>query len=604
MTMYDSEDDDSLQMDKIPLDSTPVSEKVSIKSFPKFQKKGLFVLDYLSKVKQSVESSEVNSKKFQPNELEQKRLIARNEALRMVSASIKKETIKYLYKQTIEVQKIKREEEKLKEARKRAESMSLIDPSSTSSNQEDTSLSHPSSSHSVNSSSPFNSLKGPSTNKYRSQRKNDKKNNQLILPSYSFNNPSSSAENKENSLLNEIHQNNDTESKNYTIKLKCLLEKNHQNFEETFSLLCHQSMKLTRDSLKLFNGIFQGYEQGKAIQFCPKKLYEEVNLSAFSTHQTSAAALLSTATAALNQGTSHSSSSTALSSGSELNPLLSSSSSAGLLSQNNANSTPSLINKSELLNNTINNALKKREGLLLIVDPSTNSDGKQILLRITYKKMIDVLTEEEVVRDYLFSSTGNYYNLNLMKETNRSLPSLQATDYSASAIGSRPSLSTSSTAPTGALTQSIIIDDEINSNVKFTNEIESTAIPSTASTAERENTGESQNDCSSCLPGWGTCLPIFIPSLECKLEILNINEIAKYNVTTANRVSRLRVFLTVASNVKSGLRKLHDYCKQFALFDVVNTPLCGGITPLNYACFYGNLEVLIFFFYFIYILFV
>jgi hypothetical protein len=51
---------------------------------------------------------------------------------------------------------------------------------------------------------------------------------------------------------------------------------------------------------------------------------------------------------------------------------------------------------------------KKKEGLAIIIDPTINTCGEKVTLRLTYKRPKET-GEEEVVKDHVFWSSGNYF---------------------------------------------------------------------------------------------------------------------------------------------------------------------------------------------------
>ena len=54
--------------------------------------------------------------------------------------------------------------------------------------------------------------------------------------------------------------------------------------------------------------------------------------------------------------------------------------------------------------------------MMLIFDPSINTYGEIITLRIVFMKSIDLNTEIEVTKQYTFSSNGIYFHMALMKD--------------------------------------------------------------------------------------------------------------------------------------------------------------------------------------------
>lgn len=231
---------------------------------------------------------------------------------------------------------------------------------------------------------------------------------------------------------------------------------------------------LTKDSKRVFESICRGYDLGKIGQLNPKRLCEEIDLSEYS---------------------------------------------AGINLLN--------VTKLEDLNK------RKKDGLLIIFDPSTNTLGEQISLKITYMKSLDLNTEEEITKEYYIASSGNYFGLSLQREVVR---------------GASP--------------------------------------PQT----NHELFGEKPDRLRCLLPGWQGENPLFIPAVKCKIELTRLDRYSK-NAPLVNNVTRLRFYCAFATGLKAGLRRVNEFLEKFSLQDAANLVVPGGMSCLNYACLHGNLEV-------------
>lgn len=219
--------------------------------------------------------------------------------------------------------------------------------------------------------------------------------------------------------------------------------------------------------------------------------------------------------------------------------LLSSSFDGGVLCQFNPKKTVEEVDLSHLSTNTINyasltkldniNQLKKKDGILLVLDPSINTDTRPVNLQVTYMKTIDLGVEEETTRTYTFWSNGNYFGLKLVKDIYRS--------YSESTIGSR------------------------NGSVK------------------------------SSLPGWQGQAPIYIPAQKCTLQIVDLDQYSD-SAAIANQLARLRVYCISCTNAKVGMKRAAEFLEHAVIKEVANSTMPGGIPALHFAAIHGNMEAI------------
>jgi hypothetical protein len=381
--------------------------------------------------------SKVDHKKFQPNEENQRKLIIHGAAHRMVYLAAKREQTKYLY-----AQRLKQEEEKKK----------TMQADILKENEERNPLSS-------------------STNYAHAQ---------------SFHLNSQFSRKASNQNISAFRDSMDLNSKTaaFAHTLKTCRDSNRIVTE--LSSLAHD---LTADSKKVFDFVCRGYDTGKTSQLNPKRIYEDIDLSQFSTHI-------------------------------------------------------SLANVTRLEDL---NQMKKKDGILILFDPSLNTFGEEIKISITYMKAIDLTTEEEVTKEYSFWSNGNYFGCKLMKDF----------------IGGRASGQQSPPHAGGG--GGLLTPEGGMSSIPF---LEGNRIS---------------------LPGWGMKLPIFIPATKCHLEILDMEQYVK-KASLVNNLTRLKFYAAFATGIKQGMKRIHEFLDKYLLQEAANSLLPGGTSALNYVCLHGNYE--------------
>eukprot|EP01031_Cornospumella_fuschlensis_P040126 gene40126-48895_t len=130
--------------------------------------------------------------------------------------------------------------------------------------------------------------------------------------------------------------------------------KDPEEFEQE---LHDQVVHRAKDSKKVFDLICKGFRGGNLVQFSPRKPSPEIDLS----HYSSA-------------------------------------------------NTEKLTKLEDLAN------FRKKDGILLYMDPSVNTCGKVILLKISYTKVVDIGEETTMHKEVPFWSNGNYYGMKVVKD--------------------------------------------------------------------------------------------------------------------------------------------------------------------------------------------
>lgn len=144
--------------------------------------------------------------------------------------------------------------------------------------------------------------------------------------------------------------------------------KTASNPEDFQSELEDQLVHRAKDATKVFDIICRNMKMGAVCQFQPRRLVEEIDLSAFST----------------------------------------------------TNHPMEKVTKLEDLA-----TFRKKDGMLIYFDPATNTYAHQVTLRVTYLKPVDIGEEQSVTKEYTFRSDGNYYGLHIVRD-NRAHTGLQA----------------------------------------------------------------------------------------------------------------------------------------------------------------------------------
>lgn len=176
-------------------------------------------------------------------------------------------------------------------------------------------------------------------------------------------------------------------------------------------------------------------------------------------------------------------------------------------------------------------AFRKKDGMLLFLDPSTNTYGHKVVLRISFLKAIDIGEDQEMKKDYTFWSDGNYYGLQILQEAR-------------STVG----------------LHSLLMQDE------------------------EEETGE-----KSSLPGWNGRPPIYIPAPICQLQVLDTWDYAQA-ASLAYNLSHLKLFAISCPNPKAGMKRLQEFLDQQLLIEMASFTVTGGISALHLSALHGNEE--------------
>lgn len=247
--------------------------------------------------------------------------------------------------------------------------------------------------------------------------------------------------------------------------------KTSTNAEDFQSELEDQLMHRAKDSTKVFEIVCRSMKMGAVCQFSPRRPHEEIDLSHF-----------------------------------------------------NSSSHADKVTKLEDLA-----SFRKKDGMLLFMDPATNTYGHHVTLRVTFMKAVDIGEEQLVSKDFVFWSDGNYYGLKVMRDA-RSHTGLHA-----------------------------LLHDEDNGGTK----------------------------CS--LPGWQGRVPLYIPAPACKIAVLGLEDYGQA-ASLAYNLSRLRLFAISCANPKAGLKRLQDFLDQQLLVEMANITVTGGLSAMHLAALHGNLE--------------
>lgn len=267
------------------------------------------------------------------------------------------------------------------------------------------------------------------------------------------------------------------------------------------------------------------------------------------------------------------------------------------------------------------NNMKKKDGIALIFDPTIDTGGSVVKIRVYFQKAIDLVSEESCSRDYTFHSNGNYFGLHLTgesacvnpnKTTSDPLAGLRSPNSYSPLPDSSPVAPLSPAAPrspaasptmqSGSKRMSPTADHIGNTN--SVNNAGFRSISNVQSGSSNASLGSKQKGCS--LPGWQGRPPIFIPSMRCSIEIIRSSVVAEATngadphtvaasagggASTAYNLSRLRIFAVAAPSARAAVKKLHEFCEHYFVSHTANLTVAGGISALNLAALHGNLEV-------------
>lgn len=378
------------------------------------------ILQELQRLRELHSTSKVVSSTFQPKEAEQKRLIARVSASKLVNVALKREKAKYIYS----------EKSRIEGELKRGE--------------------HAGDGTGSEGMRPFTT---PARASNLSPILYSQKSFHRLRPSTSG------------------HSVVEGKTSGFARVLKSAVSS-----EDVADELQEQAYQEAKNAKKMFDLISSNTDLGVVCQFSPKRPLQEVDVS----HLVSA-------------------------------PALSSSTSS---------------NKLDALTQ-----LRKKDGILIVFDPSTSTEARVITLKIRFMKTVDIGVEELTEKEVSFCSNGNYFGLRLMKEIYRS-----------------------------------------------NSEMSSTLLTGKTSTVR------------VMLPGWMPCPPVFIPSTaKCSFHWVDINQFID-SASVSNQLSRLRLFCVACPSARAGVKRIHEFLDQQMIKETANLSVPGGISALHYAALHGNME--------------
>jgi len=178
------------------------------------------------------------------------------------------------------------------------------------------------------------------------------------------------------------------------------------------------------------------------------------------------------------------------------------------------------------------NQIKKKNGIMLLFDPSINTYNEMITIRIIYMKSIDLNTEEEITKHYQFSSNGNYFHMTLIKDNYRGHN-----------------------------------DDNNNTNVngisntgsgKYSSNNENPVNSTNTANEEPNERHQSHNN----LPGWNNRPPLYIPASKCSIQIVDLGSYSQ-NAALTNSLTRLKIYGVSCPGARAGIRRLQETLDSF-----------------------------------------
>lgn len=512
------------------------------------------ILNDLARLRHTHETSKIHSSLFQPTEAEQRKLIVRNAAKKLVDTSMKREGMKYAYHQKLKI------EEELRRTEHNDGNESV--------NSEHTGQTDVTSNQGRSSSNHQQGVKmGTSRAKSSQHRKrNGSGNNRSALTSGSSTMVNFDFTSRITTSLRKHAHYQGGRTNSFAATLA-----SNTSSDDVIREIHQQATEQLRDAKCIFESICKSFEGGKVCQFHPKRPIEDLDVSAFSTNTMSI----------------------------------------------------SNVTKLEDLNQ-----MKKKDGILLLFDPSTDTQLHLATVKITYMKSLDLNNEVEVCKEYTFWSNGNYYGLKLMKEFFKSnkINNTQPLDTTTPPRGLMSRAESSSSIAcdrnddsmlTGYLSKvnsqrfpfTMPTNDNLKTNMLPTEEQLPEQLNTTTEQdiaiieqideeegAEQEQSANVQaamqfggtEKCS--LPGWQSRSALFIPATKCRLQIMHLNGLSK-KAAIANNLSRLRLYGICCPNPKAGIKKLLEFLEYQVLQEAVNMHLPGGLSALNIAAVHGNFEV-------------
>jgi hypothetical protein len=222
------------------------------------------------------------------------------------------------------------------------------------------------------------------------------------------------------------------------------------------------------------------------------------------------------------------------------------------------------------------NAMKKKDSIALIFDPTTDTAFAEVTIRVYYQKAVDLLTEQSCSRDYTFCSDGNHFGMQLVDDIALARWAHQHGGKTTKGGGGGGEVS-----PSGRLSP-VAPPSPTDSPSKHDGAAETLWTGGSRAGSKGERS----------LPGWQGRPPIFVPSSRCSIEVVSVTPADPSGAaSTEYHLSHLRVFAVAGASLKAAMRKVHDFCDSFFIADTANLVVTGGISALNLAALHGNLEV-------------
>jgi hypothetical protein len=529
---------------------------------------GNSILDELKRLKTVHATSKINSKVFQPTEPEQRELIVGNAVKKLVSLTVKREGMKYVFHQKMKIEE---------ELRRIADGQSAGGDGNESVHSEHTdatsSIHGGNTSHSQQLADNKKGGNGSRTKSSQSRKRNAKNNhnnnnNRSISPAQVGSSTmirSDIITSRMSQSLSKQNNNKDGRTTSFMTTLS-----SNPSTDDIIREIHTQASEQLRDAKSIFESVCKSFEGGKVCQFHPKRHFEELDVSQFATN------------------------------------------------------TMSIANVTKLEDL---NQMKKKDGILLLFDPSTDTQLHVATIKVSYMKSLDLNNEIEVSKEYSFWSNGNYYGLKLMREfvknprqSNRGgymQTQTQTQTLSGTSLGMNLNRGESSSSFAGdnngddSAMSPIGMLSKMNSHMSAMGDAnqglmdqpswleQDNAIIETFEPDEIDERAPNANlqaalqfggteKCS--LPGWHGRSALFIPATKCRLQVVNLMGLSK-KAAVANNLSRLRMYGICCPNPKVGIKKVLEFLEYHVLQDAANITLPGGLTALNIAAFHGNFEV-------------
>ena len=201
---------------------------------------------------------------------------------------------------------------------------------------------------------------------------------------------------------------------------------------------------------------------------------------------------------------------------------------------------------------------KKRVGMAILVDPSINTNGKDVILRVTYDvnlrepvpgatSLFDKSVEKPIRYVTLFSirGSGNVFGLKITQ-------SVAEPFYGEHKVGPVPH----------------VLQTQLNTGTSLLPE---------------EPPVVASRDSKHVIPGWQGLSPLFIPYHVAKFELLEATDLPLNSVS-------LGVFM--CTNLSSYYKNVRNYIISFTMTRASNKTLDGGIPTLHMAAWKGDIQQL------------